>query len=86
MWGGETYPLEVSTSVDTILEDSFPASDPPSWTLGVEPPRPVPQTCARCGRPLDAGGSGMMVKRAGASFCSAACATAVVAPDAASLR
>ena len=24
-------------AIDKILDDTFPASDPPSWTLGIEP-------------------------------------------------
>jgi hypothetical protein len=76
----------VSTSVDTVLEDSFPASDPPSWTLGIEPPQRATAaesvTCACCGRPLRSAA----VERAGAVFCSEGCAAAATAPEAASLR
>jgi hypothetical protein len=28
--------------IDGVLDASFPASDPPSWTLGVERPERVP--------------------------------------------
>jgi hypothetical protein len=33
--------LAAERAVDSVLADSFPASDPPSWTLGIAPPRPA---------------------------------------------
>jgi hypothetical protein len=36
--------------LDEILADSFPASDPPSWTLGVSRPEPVRGASAVEGR------------------------------------
>lgn len=32
---------EVTRRVDSTLEDSFPASDPPSWTASVARPAPM---------------------------------------------
>lgn len=32
---------DLARSIDNTLEDSFPASDPPSWTASVARPAPV---------------------------------------------
>ena len=32
--------IAAERAVDAVLEGSFPASDPPSWTLGITRPRP----------------------------------------------
>ena len=33
--------LAAERALDSVLADSFPASDPPSWTLGITRPQPA---------------------------------------------
>ena len=54
-----------SERVDETLEDSFPASDPPSWTTSVVRPPPAAVGAARVGR---CDGFRRAWRRAAASF------------------
>jgi hypothetical protein len=40
---------DLARAVDTTLEDSFPASDPPSWTASVARPAPAPERVIHVG-------------------------------------
>ena len=57
--------LAAERALDEVLAESFPASDPPSWTLGMVRPPPAPrapydgvpaQTVTRAPRPQSAAG------------------------------
>lgn len=53
--------LAAERAVDRVLADSFPASDPPSWTLGIT--RPPPERQATNDETVARDGSGAAVVR-----------------------
>jgi hypothetical protein len=56
---------DVNRLVDRTLEDSFPASDPPSWTASVARPAPAGEILARA---RDIGPIRRVLQRAAALF------------------
>jgi hypothetical protein len=45
--------LAAERALDSVLADSFPASDPPSWTLGITRPQPERHATAETVAPHD---------------------------------
>jgi hypothetical protein len=56
---------DMTRRIDNTLEDSFPASDPPSWTASVARPAPIRHVVASA---WDAGPIRRALKRAAAFF------------------